>query len=282
MRRLPSPRLRVALATAALFLLPGIIQAVYVSPTAVFMGDRVRSAQITVGNAGDTPEEATIELKFGFPDVDSAGTPYIRFVDDPGPEFHSAAEWIRAFPQRVRLEARSQQVVRLLARPPDSLPDGEYYTRMIITGRGATLRVNTTDSAVRAGVNLEIRLVTSVTYRKGRLTTGVKIRGVTAEAEGDSLQVWAHMEREGNAAYLGMAEVELLNTSGTILRRWNTALAVHYPVRRRFSYPLDSLASGDYHVRFRLRTRRPDLESSSPGSVLQAPTVTDSAVVRVF
>lgn len=282
MRLTPSRALRTALVTTALFLLPGIIEAVYVSPTAVFLGDRNRSAQITVGNAGDTPEEATIELRFGFPDVDSAGTPYIRFVEDPGPEFNSAADWIRAFPQRVRLEAHSQQVVRLLARPPDSLPEGEYYTRMIVTGRGASIRVNSTDSAVRAGVSLEIRLVTSVTYRKGRVTTGVKIRGVSAEAEGDSLSVWAHMEREGNGAYLGTAEVEVLNPRGTIVRRYATALAVHYPVRRRFSYPLDSLASGDYSVRFRVRTRRPDLESYAPGSVLQAPTVMDSVAVRVF
>ncbi len=270
---------RVAAATGMLLLLPSIIQAIYVAPTAVFMDDRSRSAQITLGNSGDTPEEATIEVKFGFPDVDSAGTPYIRFVDDPGPEFNSAAEWIRAFPQRVRLEPRSQQVVRLLARPPDSLPDGEYYTRMIVTGRGAGPRVTSTDSQVHAGLTLEIRLITSVTYRKGRVTTGVNIRGLVAEADGDSLSVWAHMAREGNGAYLGTAEVEVLDTSGRIVRRYSTAVAVHYPVRRRFSYPLDSLAAGDYKVRFRMRTRRPDLPDER---VLQAPTVVDSVAVRVF
>ena len=281
--RSPANTRRIALLVfLGIAVLPAVIEAVYVSPTAVFMDERTKSTQITIGNAGDQAEEATIEVKFGFPDVDSAGTPYIRFVEDPGPEFNSAADWIRAFPQRVRLEPRSQQVVRLLARPPDGLPDGEYYTRMIVTGRGATLRVNTGDSAVHAGVNLEIRLVTSVTYRKGRVTTGIGIRGLTAEAEGDSLSVWAHLVREGNAAYLGTAEVELLTPGGTIVRRWSTALAVHYPVRRRFSYPLDSLATGDYRVRFRLRTRRPDLESYAPNAVLQAPTVMDSVAVRVF
>lgn len=272
--------LRIAGLTAvAVVVLPAIIEAVYVSPTAVFMDDRARSAQITIGNGGDKPEEATVELKFGFPDADSTGTPYVRFVDDPGPEFASAADWIRAFPQRVRLEPGTQQIVRLLARPPDSLPDGEYWTRMIVTGRGAPIQVGGADSVVRAGVTLEIRLVTSVTFRKGRITTGVSLRGVTAEAEGDSLTVWARMAREGNGAYLGTADIELVNSRHAIVKHWSTGLAVHYPVRRRFAFPLESVAPGDYIVRFRLRAQRPDLPTER---VLTAPTVLDSVAVRVI
>jgi len=279
MRRRVTPALRTALITvAAVALLPAIIEAIYVSPTAVFMDDRSRATQVTIGNSGDSPEEATVELRFGFPDADAAGTPYVRFVEDPGPEFRSAADWIRAFPQRVRLEPRSQQVVRLLARPPEDLPDGEYWTRMIVTGRGASVRVAGGDSVVRAGVTLEIRLVTSVTYRKGALSTGVVLRGMTAEAEGDSLAVWAHLTRQGNAAYLGTADFELVNLRGSTVRRWSTPLSVHFPMRRRFAFPLQSLEPGDYRVRVRLRAQRADLPE---GRVLPAPTVTDSAAVRV-
>jgi hypothetical protein len=279
MRRRFAPALRVAAATVlAVVCLPAIIEAIYVSPTAVFMDDRTQATQVTIGNSGDSPEEATVELKFGFLDADSAGTPYVRFVEDPGPEFPSAAEWIRAFPQRVRLAPKSQQVVRLMARPPDSLPDGEYWTRMIVTGRGASMRVAGADSTVRAAVNLEIRLVTSVTYRKGRVSTGLVVRGIRVEAEGDSLTVWARLAREGNAAYHGTADVEVVNPGGTVVRHWSAAVSVFVPLTRRFSFPLDSLEPGDYKVRFRARAERPDLPADK---VLPAPTVTDSAVVRV-
>ena len=279
MRRRFTPALRVAAATVlAVVCLPAIIEAIYVSPTAVFIDDRARATQVTIGNSGDSPEEATIELKFGFLDADSAGTPYVRFVEDPGPEFPSSADWIRAFPQRVLLAPRSQQVVRLLARPPENLPDGEYWTRMIITGRGAALRVTGADSTVRAAVNLEIRLVTSVTYRKGRVSTGVVVRGLNVEAEGDSLTVWARLAREGNAAYHGTADIELVNARGTTVRRWSAALSVFYPLPRRFSFPSGTLEPGDYKVRFRVRAERPDLPADK---VLPAPTVTDSAAVRV-
>jgi len=270
---------RIALLVAALAALPAVIRAVYVAPTAVFMDERTRAAQVTVGNSGDAAEDATVELQFGFLDADSSGTPYIRFIDDPGPEFPSAAAWIRAFPLRMHLEPRSQQIVRLLARPPADLPDGEYWTRLIVTGRGAPTHVATADSAVRAAVTLQIRLVASVTYRKGAVRTGIAIRGLRAEAEGDSLTVWARMAREGNAAYLGTADVEVVDTTGRVVRNWSAGLSVFYPLTRRFSFPLDSLATGDYRVRFRLRAERTDLPEDR---ILPAPTVVDSVAVRVM
>jgi hypothetical protein len=279
MRHRSKSALRIAVVTVlSAVLLPAVIEAIYVTPTAVFMDDRAPSAQVTIGNSGDTPEEATVELRFGFPDVDSGGTPYVRFIDDPGTAFPSAADWIRAFPQRVHLEPRSQQVVRLLARPPADLPPGEYWTRMIVTGSGAPVSVAGADTVVRAGVNLVIRLVTSVTYRKGSVSTGVELRALSAEAEGDSLTVWAHMDRKGNAAYLGTADVELLDAGGAMARHWSTVLSVYVPVRRRFTFPLDSIAPGDYRVRFRLRAERPDLPADR---VLPAPTVLDSVAVRI-
>lgn len=274
------PAVRVASLTAVLLVLwPALTEAIYVSPTAVFMDMRVRDTQVTIGNSGESAEEATIELKFGFPDADSSGTPFVRFIEDPGPEFASAAEWIRPFPQRVRLEPGAQQIVRLLARPPDNLPDGEYWTRMIITGRGSTISLPTSDSAVRVGVGLEIRLVTSVTFRKGRVSTGVAVRNLVAEAEGDSLALWASLSRTGNGAYLGTADIELVDTRNTIVRKWAMPLSVHFPMRRRFVYPTGALEPGDYRVRFRLRAERPDLPTER---VLGAPTVLDSVAVRVF
>ena len=278
MRRAGGSALRVAAVLAALTLAPELVKAIYLSPTTVFIDEHVRSTQITVGNPGDQAEEASVELKFGFPDADSAGTPYIRFIDDPGPEFPSAADWIRSFPQRFRLEPNAQQIVRLMARPPDSLPDGEYWTRMIVTGRRAPVALAASSTGVRAGLSLEIRLIATVLYRKGHVTTGIQIRNLAADAEGDSLALWAHMARVGNAAWQGTADVEVLR-GREVVRHWSVPLAVYYPLRRRLAFPLESLQPGDYHVRLRMRAERPDLPADQ---VLHAPTVVDSIPVRVF
>jgi hypothetical protein len=56
-------------------------------------------------------------------------------------------------------------------------------------------------------------------------------------------------------------------------------LSVHFPMRRRFAWPLGQVEPGDYWVRFRLRAERRDLPSDR---VLPAPAVMDSVAVRVL
>ena len=258
---------------AGLVLLPAVINAVFVSPTAVFMDHRNPSAQITLGNSGDSPEEAEIELQFGFPDADSSGTPFVRLMEYPGPQFPSAAGWIRPFPRRVRLEPGDRQIVRLLAQPPADLPDGEYWSRMIVTGRRGSVPVTSSDTAVRAGVSLEMRLVTSITYRKGRVTTGIAVSDFAAEAGGDSLVTWARFTRLGNGAFLGTATFDALDGSGRTARTWPAVIAVYYPQYRRFTFPLAALGAGEYVLRLTLTSDRPDLQR---GQATPAATVTDS------
>jgi len=265
-------------AAALALLVPAAIEAVWVSPTAVFMDDASRNAQVTLGNSSDVPEEVTIELRFGFLDTDSLGTPFIRLIDDPGPEFPSAARWVGLFPQRARLEPGEKRVVRLFARPPADLPDGEYWSRLVVTSRRAASPVAAGDTAAHAGVTLEIRLVTSVIFRKGAVQTGITLGDLTATAHGDSLVVRAGMDRVGNAAYLGTGYFDLLDGTGATVRQWSSPLAVYYPINRRFVFPLDSLAPGDYVLRMRAEAVRPDIEE---GRVLSAAPVADSIPLRV-
>lgn len=278
MARRRYPRWLLPLAVTAALLVPAVIEAVYVSPTAVFMDDKTRTAQVTLGNSSDVAEEVTVEARFGFLDTDSAGTPFVRLIDDPPPQFPSAVNWLRLFPLRLRLQPGDKQVLRILARPPADLPDGEYWSRLIVTSRRAAPEVASTDTTVHVGLNLEIRLITSISYRKGNVTTGVSIRDLAAHAEGDSLTVMLGTDRAGNAAYLGTAYFDLVDGSGQSVRDWSTPVAVYYPIRRRFVFPLDSLAPGDYRVRVRLETTRPDLPQER---VLPAAPVADSISITI-
>jgi hypothetical protein len=278
MARRPGRHWTIAVLAAAGLLAPAVIHAVYVSPTAVFMDDGNRNAQVTLGNSSDVPEEVRIELKFGFLDTDSAGTPFIRIIEDPGPEFPSATGWLGVFPLRTRLEPGEKRVVRLFARPPADLPDGEYWSRLIVTSRRAPSPVAPGDSLARAGVSLEIRLVTSVTFRKGQVSTSLTLRDLTAAAEGDSLVLRVGMDRGGNAAYLGTMHVDLTDALGAVAREWATPVAVHVPISRRFVFPLDSLAAGTYLLRLTTEAKRDDVPE---GGVLPAPPVADSITVTV-
>lgn len=273
------PRLLAVAATVlVLLLLPQVLKAIYVTPHALFISHGERAGQVTLGNSGEEPEEVTVELRFGFPDTDPDGSPFIRFIDDPDPRFPSAVEWIRPYPRRLRLEPGEQQTVRLLATPPDDLPEGEYWSRMIVTARGATLPIESPDTAVRAGLSLEMRLITSVTYRKGEIRTGINLRSFEASIEGDSIVTWVDATREGNGAYLGTAKFEVLDQNQAAVREWAIPIAVYYPMNRRFALPHELLPSGTYVLRLTLETERSDLRE---GNVIPAPTVSDSVEIVV-
>jgi hypothetical protein len=261
----------VAVGITAALLIPTVIGAVYVSPTALFLDDSHRNGQLTVGNQGTEPEEVSIELKFGFVDADSTGTPFIRLIDDPGPEFPSATGWLGVYPQRVRLAPGEKRTVRVFARPPADLADGEYWSRLIVSGRRATMGVATGDTLVQAGVSVEVRLVTSVTFRKGAVSTGLTLHDITTTPYPDSLVVHTRMERRGTAAYLGTVHFEVLDQGGATVHEWSTPVSVHVSVTRRFVFPLEPLAPGSYTLRLRAEATRPDIADEL---VLPARTVT--------
>lgn len=279
MTRRPRRRWTVIAGMVAMALtVPALIEAVYVSPTALFLDRDNPNGQLTVGNRGTEPEEVAIELKFGFVDADSAGTPFIRLIDDPGAEFPSAADWIGVYPQRMRLAPGEKRVVRVFARPPADLPVGEYWSRIIVAGRRAAPDPGGGDSVVRAGVSVEVRLVTSVTYRNGDVNTGLTLHDIAAEAFDDSLVVRTGLERRGSAAYLGTVSFELLDRGGAVVREWATPISVHVSVTRRFVFPLEPVPAGDYTLRIRAEASRPDIADVH---VLPARTVTYSIPLTV-
>ncbi len=263
-------------ATLAVALHPVISGAVLVAPHAVFIDHRTRTGQITLANPGTDPEEVEIELKFGYPTTDSAGNPYVELIDEPGPDDPSAAEWIRAYPMRVRLEPGQRQVVRLLARPPADLPDGEHWSRIIVTAQRIRDAVPG-DTGLRAGITFRQRTIISAAYRKGDVHTGVELTGLRGAVEGDSLVSWVGLKRSGNAAYLGSVHFEIVDEEDNVVREWRTPVAVYHQINRRMAFPLAGLEPGRYRVSFELSTLREDIPQ---GNVLPAPSIVRSFGIR--
>lgn len=236
-----------------------LAQSIVVAPHAVFIDHRSRSAVIHLYNPSDEPGEVSISFLFGYPASDSAGNVYIRFVEEPEPGTPSAAGWIRAFPRRLVVAPGQRQAVRLLVQPPADLPDGEYWTRLLVTSRATTPPVAIQDTAVRAGLTLEVRTAIPVTYRKGSLTTGVEITTLESAVEGDSLVLRLGMARKGTAAYLGTLELALRDAAGAVKAEWVQPVAVYYDLLRRITLPVAGLPAGTYNLEVRLDTNRTDI-----------------------
>jgi hypothetical protein len=268
-----------ALALGAIAVWPVFADAVLVAPHALFISHEEQTGEVYLVNQDDVPEEVSVELRYGYPATDSAGAIGIRFVEEPGPEDPSAAGWMRAFPRRARIEPGRRQRVRIQATPPVDLPDGEYWTRLVVMSRAVEdLALATGDTAVRAGVTIELRTITSVIYRKGEVHTGVRIDGFRAAPVGDSLEAWVQLTREGNGAYLGSIRFELLNTEDAVVRSWATPIAVYFEQNRRFAVPIEDLVAGYYRLRVLVSTAREDIDAQY---VLPAPPVERTVSITI-
>lgn len=255
-------------------------QGVLVAPHAVVVDPRTRTGWIQLHNTGVEAAEVVIDTFFGYPVTDSLGGLSLRQLDQPDSTFPSAAGWIRAFPRRMVIPAQSRQMVRLMVTPPAGTADGEYWARIAITAQSGALPASQQDSSqgISVGLNLQIRTVIALLYRKGGVTTGLSMTAPQAVVDHDSLVVRTRLVRQGNGAWIGNVRGTLINAAGTEVRRFETALGTYFELEPRFTLPVAGLPPGAYTLRLEAATDRNDLP---PEQLLQAPTIRDSVRVTL-
>lgn len=278
------PRFRIGALLAALAFpaASALAQGVLVAPHAIVIDHRTRSGSLSLYNPGDGPAEVTLSTFFGYPVTDSTGEFELRTVEQPDPSAPSAAGWVEAFPKRMLLAPKERQTVRLLARPPARLPDGEYWARLVVAAKGGTVPVTGVDDSngLTVGLNLEVRTVLPLQYRKGAVATSVRLsRLAAAAAEGDSLAVRMRLERMGTAAFIGTVRGVLTDSAGRTVTTFASPVAVYYDMEPRLTAALPgALRAGAYRLRVEVVAEREDL---APEVVLPARPVRDSLEVRL-
>ena len=272
--------LRVLALAAALA--PGslLAQGVLIAPTAVFIDARSRTASLMIVNPNEQAAEVEISTLFGYPVTDSTGQLTLKTIEAPDSTVPSAAAWVRPFPRRMTLAPHAQQTVRLLVSPPPALPDGEYWSRLVITARGGQLPLTqAADSGqVRVGLSVEVRTILPLLYRKGRQQGALRLSGLIARAEGDSVIVRAHLERTGSAAALGTARGELVDSTGTVRASFSVPISAYYAIDPRFGLARDSVPPGRYRLRFEVTSGRTDL---APEVIVPFQAVRDSVSLQL-
>ncbi len=270
-------RLLAALALAGAA--PTAAQGVMIAPTHIFIEHRARAGSVLLYNPNAEPAEVTISLLFGYPVTDSAGNIHLHTVEQPDSTVPSAAGWVQAFPRRLTVMPLERQTVRLLARPPAGLPDGEYWARLVIAAKGGQLPVvGVPDSAdIQVGLTLEVRSILGLYYRKGSPTTGVRLAALSAAIESDTLDVRVALAREGNAAFIGTIRGRLVDSAGVAAATFVMPTVVHYTLAPRIRTFVGILPPGTYRLEVTVEAGRDDLDSRS---ILTAPAVAGSVEVR--
>lgn len=267
----------VAAVAAVLTLAAGAaaLRAVSVSPMSVFMSHTNRTGTITLYNPNPLPEEIDISFAYGYPQSDSAGEVTVPLSEVAPAGEPAATPWLRAFPRRLVLQPGQQQVVRILAQPPAELPDGEYWSRVLVTATGGRPPVEQqVQPDVRVAITMRTVIVASLNYRKGRVETGLAVTAAGARRAQEGVQVTIDLERTGSAAYLGTVKLEVLNAAGRVLHEEEDVVSVYRTLRRRFTFP--GLADAA-RVRYTFVTERPELGQSN---IITAPAVSGIIDVR--
>jgi hypothetical protein len=255
-------------------------QAILVAPQSVVLSSRERTGTVELYNPSARAAEVTIHAVYGHPTTTPDGDLTLAIVEEPDSTEPSAARFVDAFPRRLVLQPNQRQTVRLLARPPVGLADGEYWARLVIASRDAeAAAAPAKDTAgVTVGLTLEVRTIIALNFRNGIQRTGVQLGDLSANTKGDSLVVRAPMQRTGTAAWIGMTTVKLLNATGTVVASQFLQTAVYQSISPRFSFDRRGLAPGQYRVMVDMSTDRPDVTQST---LLRSPPQHAETVITI-
>ena len=255
--------------------LSGVLASVLVAPTVVVLSDQQRTGRMVLRNPSDQAQEVSVDFKFGLPLTDSLGNMSLPLLDSGVTDPHSALGWVRAFPRRIVLPPGAEQTVRFVASPPRDLPEGEYWSRVVISSQNAQPPAlqQTEEGTISARFNTIIQTAISLKYRKGDLISRVELIGAHAVRNDSTVSVFVDMSNRGNVSYLGVLKVQLVDANGKELQERSENTAVYYDLRRRFDFALpDSGITEPLQVQVMISTEgRKDVPSNEivPGNAVE-------------
>lgn len=229
------------------------------APTFVFVDSSEPVGSLIVTNGSASVQEVIINYEFGYPSVDSAGRRVIENDDLQAAEKHDMSAWIRAFPQRFRIEPGRRQVVRMLVQPTKALDDGIYWTRMVVTSTEATPGATQGTSRMSARLDLRLKQVIPIVFRKGSSETSVRVAGLRIEPQAQGADLRALIVRNGAVPFIGSVILNLFGEKGELIKEISTSTEVYYTSATHFRLTAEEVPPGRYEAELRLIPQRRDV-----------------------
>jgi fimbrial chaperone protein len=142
-----------------------------ISPMRVVINDRERSAQVILINTSTKPKSYRVEW-IQKRALSEGG--YKNLNPEQAANFPTASDMFRISPRQVTLQSGARQIIKLAARRPKDLPDGEYRSHLQFT---ALPSQSDTDNTGNTGIRLNLLMNYSIPIilRKGPLDFNVII-----------------------------------------------------------------------------------------------------------
>ena len=242
---------RVRPLIAALALLPAFaagpasagVGDLLVAPTRIVLDGR-RGTELVLNNIGDEP--ATYRISVEFRRMNPDGT--LGDVVNPSASEKAARDMLIFAPRRVTLAPREPQSIRIAARPPAGLPDGEYRVHLLFRAIPAATPVTQAPATPEKGVSFKLVPVYGVTIpviiRLGNLSVQAGISNVHLEKHDGKSAVAMELSRTGSRSTFG--EIRVLKAGVKDPVALSRAVAVYTDVNEReVVVPVDENYKGD-------------------------------------
>ena len=241
-----------ALAAAALVAAPILLP---VQPASAGVGDLLvaptrlvlnggRGAEVILNNIGGEP--ATYRISVEFRRMKADGT--LEEVAEPDDSEKAARDMIVYAPRRVTLAPNEPQSVRISARPPKGLADGEYRIHMLFRAIPPATPVTRAASAPAKGLSFKLTPIYGVTIpvivRLGNLDVQAGISNVRLDRRNGKPAIAADISRSGRRSTFG--EVRVLKAGVKDPIAIQRAVAVYTEVsQREVVVPVSDAFTGD-------------------------------------
>ena len=176
-----------------------------VAPTRLVLDGR-RGAEVILNNVGDEPATYRISVEF------RRMTPDGGLVDvaEPNEQDKIARDMIVYAPRRVTLAPHEPQSVRISARPPAGLPDGEYRVHMLfraIPPAQPAVQPGEPPKGLRFALTPVYGVTIPVIVRLGQLEAKAGIANVSLDSRDGKPAVGLDLTRSGSRSTFGEVRV---------------------------------------------------------------------------
>jgi hypothetical protein len=242
-----------------------------ISPPYVSVDGRSGVGNLYISNNSPQPQEVEISFAFGYPASDADGNMVMNYSDTIAFKQYAMDPVVRAFPRTFILPANQQRTIRIRVKPSPGMKDGFYFTRVKILGKPQTPDVTkpTTD-VITTRITFNFEQIIPAFYKRGKVTTGLKIEKIDATQQDTMLVVRAYLDRLGEAPFIGSMIVKLMDAKGKVVATTQSSMTAYFRGLRRLDLRVAKVKPGSYKLELTFETKRGDM---AIGDLVQAQPV---------
>ncbi|KZZ61288.1 hypothetical protein A3762_14500 [Oleiphilus sp. HI0125] len=177
-----------------------------INPKRVVLEERERAAALDLLNDG--AQKARYQIFFEQKLMREDGSIVDLEMLDPDAQY--AKDMIRYSPRRVDIEPGQRQTIRIAARRPKGLPDGEYLSHLVFQEIPITAGAEEAndDEEPTVSVKPRLKIAIPIIIRKGELSSVAGLESIIFDAtEGKNGAFEMQITREGSSSLYGSVEV---------------------------------------------------------------------------